>query len=67
MLSFLKRAPAGLRQTHRALDSLADAIERMDRQRGTRGILPLFRPMLGDMHQELDVYQKWCHKGKIFA
>lgn len=66
MLDFLKRAPVGLRQTHRALDSLANAIERIDRQRDTHGVLPLFRPMLGDMRRELDVYQNMVSQGEDF-
>ena len=66
MLGFLKRSPAGLRQTHRALDNLANAVRRIDRQRDTHGVLLRFRPMLADMHQELDVYQTMVSQGEGF-
>lgn len=64
MLAFLKRSPKGLKQSRRAMAKLANAVRRLDRQRDTHGILHRLRPLLGDMHRELDAYETRVSEGE---
>lgn len=63
-MSFLKRSPQGLKQSRRALNKLANAIGRLDRQRNSHGILTRFRPRLAAVNRELKSYETQLSEGE---
>lgn len=63
-MAFFKRSPRGLRASHRALNELAHAIRRLDKQRDIRGVLTRLGPMLRDIKLELNSYESLVAKGE---